>query len=360
MCYGIIYKVTNLVNGKIYIGQTTKAIETRAKEHLSRVKLSKSIFSMALKKYGAENFKWETIDTSSCRDDINKKEIFWINHYNSYVGFDNCNGYNMTLGGEGSLGILQDDIVIENKSGEKAPSAKFSLERLREMLNFASSGKYTCIQLAEMYGVNKTAIHDILSKRTYKKDTSLIMSDDELLRIKEDIYLLGEKDRRKKVGDGNRGKVVPKEVVEKQKKAFKNNNNGRPLLQIDIYTRNIVARYNSITEGAEATGAHTSALSACCKDMSKTSKGFMWAYEESYDEHEIRNFKFDNKFRVRPVVQLNIKTNELLGRYNSATEGAYNTNCDRSAIVKCCKGKLKQTGGFKWIYEDDYAVIRNE
>ena len=93
-----IYKITNLINDKLYIGKTSRDIETRWKEHLRHSETLPDIpLYRAIKKYGKENFIIEEIE--KCDDKIvNEREIFWINFYNTYK-----EGYNCTLGGEGSL-----------------------------------------------------------------------------------------------------------------------------------------------------------------------------------------------------------------------------------------------------------------
>ena len=57
-----IYKITNLINGKIYIGYTTKTAERRFSEHWCDRKSINCIFHRALNKYGKNNFKVETIE----------------------------------------------------------------------------------------------------------------------------------------------------------------------------------------------------------------------------------------------------------------------------------------------------------
>jgi group I intron endonuclease len=98
----IIYKVTNLINGKIYIGITKKTLNNRKSNHLSNAKLKKCnmVFHAAIRKYGSDNFKWETIDRCLFTESLIVLEKHYIELYKSKVP----NGYNMTDGGEGHCG----------------------------------------------------------------------------------------------------------------------------------------------------------------------------------------------------------------------------------------------------------------
>lgn len=89
----IIFKTTNVIDRKIYIG---KAIN-KSESYLGSGKLLK----LAIAKYGAENFLRETIDISETRLDLAEKEVFWIDFYNSR---NRKIGYNITKGGEGFNG----------------------------------------------------------------------------------------------------------------------------------------------------------------------------------------------------------------------------------------------------------------
>ena len=94
----IIYKITNKLNNKVYIGQTTRDIQVRFDEHM-RDQTSSDYFHTAVRKYGKDSFLVEQIDTANTLEELNEKEIYWINHFRSFIGFDDCNGYNSSLGG---------------------------------------------------------------------------------------------------------------------------------------------------------------------------------------------------------------------------------------------------------------------
>lgn len=88
-----IYKITNIQNEKVYIGQTIRPIEQRFKRHMNDAlnNILDTHFARAIRKYGKENFIIEQIDTAQTQDELNKKEQYWIQYYNSVE-----NGYNET------------------------------------------------------------------------------------------------------------------------------------------------------------------------------------------------------------------------------------------------------------------------
>lgn len=107
----IIYKVTNKIDQKIYIGKTTKLLEERKAGHLYDVKYgSGTHFHNALRKYGSKYFDWQVIDQASTVQELNEKEKYWIQFYKS---FDPAFGYNLTLGGDG---VVPTEETLQNMS----------------------------------------------------------------------------------------------------------------------------------------------------------------------------------------------------------------------------------------------------
>lgn len=111
---GYIYKITNLINGKEYIGKTNLTIEDRFKQHIrdsKRKSFEKRPLYDAINKYGIENFIVEKVE--QCKEDLlNEREQYWIDHYNTYH-----NGYNATIGGDGKTIINYDEIIQLYSSG---------------------------------------------------------------------------------------------------------------------------------------------------------------------------------------------------------------------------------------------------
>ena len=98
----VVYQVTNTVNGKRYIGYTSKKLEERWEGHKKgAIKNSNVIFHKAIRKYGAENFVPEVLFVEESLAGAKETEILLI--------LDRCPEYNMTFGGDGVQGYKYTD-----------------------------------------------------------------------------------------------------------------------------------------------------------------------------------------------------------------------------------------------------------
>jgi hypothetical protein len=98
-----IYKITNIINNKKYVGKTEHPPTKRWKEHLGVARNHPIMaISHAIHKYGPENFKFEVIE-ECLSEDVNKKETYWIGKLDTFE-----NGYNSTLGGDGNPGTKRE------------------------------------------------------------------------------------------------------------------------------------------------------------------------------------------------------------------------------------------------------------
>ena len=109
-----IYKITNDINKKIYVGKTEHTNpELRWKEHLQdykRRKNEKRPLYYAMRKYGVEHFHFEVVEETY---NTEEREKYWIEKLRTYVGFEDCNGYNATLGGDGKsyLNLDEEEVI---------------------------------------------------------------------------------------------------------------------------------------------------------------------------------------------------------------------------------------------------------
>ncbi len=152
-----IYKVTNLVNGKIYIGYDSDW-PTRMSQHCGAYKRSDYAFYAAIRKYGWDNFCWECVYQS--KDEHHTKNVmesYFIEHYRSYVGFDDCNGYNMTLGGDGTSGYKHSSEQKENKKTYYIEN--YGVEHNSKIPEVVQKRKETQIELYGFEHYSKTEEH---------------------------------------------------------------------------------------------------------------------------------------------------------------------------------------------------------
>lgn len=131
-----IYKIENLINGKIYIGQSIH-IEKRWTEHCRLS--SNSLISKAIKKYGKENFSFQIIKEVSDLTELNNLEAKYIKQFNSLVP----NGYN---------------IVIEDNR-EHHQFNKYNSDILFEIINVIKNSNLSFQQIANLYDLDLSMIY---------------------------------------------------------------------------------------------------------------------------------------------------------------------------------------------------------
>jgi group I intron endonuclease len=117
----IIYKTTNLINGKIYVGKDVKNLDT----YLGSGFLLKN----AINKYGVENFKKEILEYCENKNQLEKREKYWIKKLNS-IKF----GYNLTEGGTGGDTFSNKPESLKNETRKKLKNRIFSEETINKRL----------------------------------------------------------------------------------------------------------------------------------------------------------------------------------------------------------------------------------
>ena len=141
-----IYKITNLVNGKVYIGQTQDDIIQRWKEHKYYLDKRNQILYCAMRKYGFENFSFEIL--MLCEEDLlDLMEIYYIEMYRSYVGWEDSWGYNATTGGSGSKNFKHTKKTKEKlkkiaKERKHSDKTKRKMSESRKGVNNSFYGKH--------------------------------------------------------------------------------------------------------------------------------------------------------------------------------------------------------------------------
>lgn len=128
----IIYKAENIINGKIYIGQTKNNLNDRIAYHIRQ---NRFYFQKALNKYGIQSFRISVIDEADSKLILNEKEIYWISFYDCLAP----KGYNCTKGGGG----MSDppEIIREKLRNRKNFKGKHHSEETKLKIRQALLGK---------------------------------------------------------------------------------------------------------------------------------------------------------------------------------------------------------------------------
>lgn len=290
-----IYKITNLVNGKKYIGQTIKTFNDRynfAGEGVERVwaylnfRRDKETFYQtrmyhnnhllkAIEKYGFDNFAVDIIDTAETSEELNQKECYWIEHYNAFT-----DGYNYCIGGNGTRGY------------------KFSEEAKRKM------------------SLSRKGVH------------------------------AGDKNPNYKARHFTEETIRKMSIAKKGK--YTGTDSWRSVKIINLDTLEV---FDTITQAGEKYGIKNSNISHCCqrKERGKhgvrtRAGGYRWMYYDEYlEKGDVVGFPTNKRHKK----VINIDTNEI---FDTATQAGKHYSIDPSQIGKVCKGKLKTCGGFRWEY----------
>lgn len=142
-----IYKFTNVINGKSYIGQSVD-IKRRYKEHKNR-KDENTLFHAAIKEYGFENFVFSIIEVCNI-DELNDKEIFYIKEYNTLIP----NGYNVSEGGH-----------------HGHPMKLSSVDDVSAIIYLLKNTDMTNIEIGSLYEVSDQTVSDINNGRIWRNDS---------------------------------------------------------------------------------------------------------------------------------------------------------------------------------------------
>jgi group I intron endonuclease len=283
-----VYKITNQIDGKVYIGETTRTIAARWSQHKSRAKKPEytEYLYNAIRKYGIDNFTIEEI-TKCADEDRFKIETEYITQYRSWVGFEDCNGYNLTLSQEGVAPIMA-----------------------QEILNCWNDG-LTIVQISERLHINVKTI-------------SLSLKNNDITQ--EQIF------ERRRLNSGK--------------------NSRKPVIQYDMNGEyiNKYASISEAARAMNKTSP-SQIQKSCAGKISLTAYGYIWQYEDDDNIEEIvailktKNKKGVNK---KAIQQFDLDGN-FIQEYESASAAGRAFGKAHTAFAKAAR-ENRVAYGYKWEY----------
>ena len=219
--YATIYIITNQLNGKMYIGQTYRDMDERWAQHKADYKkkryAEKPLYK-AIREDGIDNFKCDLLE--KCEKVISdEREQYYIRLYNTYIGNENSNGYNATLGGSGKPFVNREMIVKKYKE------------------------KQSMVEVAQYFGIHHETVSNILSDAGVKT-----LSQEDVNANKYGIP------------------VVMLSLDGEYIKSFKS-------------AREAAKEFTDNIKKIDGISVH---ISAVCKGKRKSAYGYRWMYESDY------------------------------------------------------------------------------
>jgi len=252
-----IYKITNKINNKVYIGQSDRLSE-REREHFYRLDKqthSNEYLQRSYNKHGKDNFIFEIIEETN---DLNERELYFINEYGGINSDINYNLKNpLTMEWSDYTKVKQS----KKMSGENNPNYgnKWSEEQKKII-----SEKRKGISLEERIGKDKA---DLAKIKMSKSQTGRKHPDEVKEKIRE--ANIGENNPAYGMGDRQLGKNNPNYgKVSKQRKSVQQFSKGGELIKEYEYLSQV-----------DEDGYHIGNVGSVCNGKLKTHKGFVWKFK---------------------------------------------------------------------------------
>lgn len=284
-----IYKATNKINRKSYIGQT-RDFRSRVWQHIRCYEKEDCLFHRAIEKYGKENFEWEIIETCESKEKAIKLEKHYIELYNTYR-----NGYNENKGGVGGHNARA--VVCLDLNGKFIKRYDSAAETEKD--GFHNADVILCCK-------NK--------KLTCHKRQFMF----------EDEYV--------KYGGKKYEKPVP--------------NGMKPIIQCDL-EGNFIKRFDSVKEASIKTNTRRTTISGVLAKTYKSANGFIFVYENDFPIKDLNVYKKNKK--GRKVAQVDKQNGKIIKVYDRISDAGKELGVNYKGIQKVIDKEDRTAFGYKWI-----------
>lgn len=370
---GYIYKITNLINEKVYIGQTTTTIDHRWGQHKTYRNKRNNLYS-ALDKYGIDNFKIEEIShyTRNTKEKLiqilNKKEIYYIAKYNST---NPDFGYNISIGGNSNIGTCMAFAVdAYNLNGELIRSYESTTDAANDLKICITEVQKCCkgkaLVVAKKYVFRyKGEPFDKYDLYHYKRSTFVYQFDLDGNFIKRyDNYtqaalaVTGNRDshvaiKNSAIGENRTAYNYYWSTDDNFDFDLENYRNRMPVDKYD-FEGNFICTYSSLSDASMELFNNLSGvcnISLCCKGESSQAYNYIWRFK---GDPFILNDKKIRILRV-PIDQYSVD-GELLNTFDSFQDALryLDKRLDQGCNIRmCCNGESPIRFGYVWRYHGD-------
>lgn len=316
--YGVVYLITNSINGRRYCGQTTDTLKSRWYQHCKSTS-SCVYLSKAIKKYGKENFKIEVVIRCNNQKELDSRESFCIKIYNTL----SPSGYNLTTGGEHPCQLLE----TRNKRSAKLKGKKLTSEHAKK-ISLSSIGKKGTFTGRTHTDETKKKISEAqldAKNHMFGKIQSQESND------KRSAKLKGRKKSKetiKKIADANRGRKNTAETIKKMSDAKKGKKH-----TLETRKKQSEAQKGKIFTETHLENLRKAAEKKPLPSLETRKKQSIAAIRRGPSQATIS--------RRKPIICLE---NNII--YESVNRAAVALDLNRSAIILVLKGQRKSTGGF--------------
>lgn len=324
---GGIYCITNSKNNKKYIGQTYD-LKFRWLHHRSDLRGNRHHnrhLQAAWNKYGEENFKFDELEYCPL-EQLDEREIYWINYYKSQ---DQKFGYNLADGGLGCRGYkhTEEEIfkmrMIQNP--EPILQIDFNGNIINEFISAGEAGDY--LGKGSVSGIKRCCEGDRYRQAygyiwIYKKDLDKFKLEDHIITYKSDVA-------------------------------------------VSQYSMDniLIKKWGSAKEASKTIKGNAAEILKVCTGERKSYRGFIWKYTNNQELYDNTRKKIENNLEKKKIEEtLTVlqysPTGELIKKWNNAKETEIE-GFKGHTVGSCCAGYMTWYNEYIWIYEKDIDTIDN-
>ena len=370
---GYIYKITNKLNGKIYIGQTRQDIPSRWKQHVQQsgdgYHGKKTHFMYAIRKYGADAFVVEEIE--ECDNSLlNEREVYWIKEYDAIA-----KGYNLSIGGNGCQKIPDEEIMFWWNNGKTMIEISKVLPLHPETISrHLQRMGITHEEILKRGNIAATKSREFQVYQ-YDIDGNYIAEFESLEAARLAVgvkHIVPSGNGKRKMFGGyqwrkyktdNIGSVRnQKQIRKKGKKTIDDKHKkvtckGRKVVQFTL-DGDYVRTFNSIRQAATETGGNCGAIGHACSGKNRHSGGYQWMYLEDAQKNGMKIGTIPFCTKSIPVHQYSLN-GDYIASYKSLREAheLFGTKGNGGLRI-ACSNHSKQWRGYRWSYDRVDKLIK--